>query len=416
MRFTALHRATGSAPGPLTDAILDAAVEMEAVETDDLDWKSELPPAKSLPHSDFPKDVAAMANSGGGVIVYGVQESEKAATGRVDVGMLSERHESSLRSAAVTAITPPVFGLEIHRLGADDRRAVVVEVPASVDGPHLIYKNDYFAAPVRNNADTVWMKERQVEQMYRARFDERRVAREALDSLYTETAAGRDTVQRAWLVAVARPSVARPRERRTRDEARAVISEAAGLALVYAAQSTLHPFDNVERLNPRPGLRRWVCVNTATSEGSRWKESWISLHHDGSVTVAAAVGAQRSGQDSFFEGGQVAGVVIECAVADLMALVRTSADGTGRDEYDIRVGIEWTGDGPLTIWAKDTMGFPYDGSSIPLARFTPVETTVDAALPKLDFYQEVHDLAQDCINQGGLSNVLLIQPPQPEDQ
>ena len=41
------------------------------VETNDLDWKSELPPAKGLPQTDFPKDIAAMANSGGGVIVYG---------------------------------------------------------------------------------------------------------------------------------------------------------------------------------------------------------------------------------------------------------------------------------------------------------------------------------------------------------
>jgi hypothetical protein len=38
-------------------------------ETDDLDWKSQLPPAKGLRQTDFPKDVAAMADSGGGVIV-----------------------------------------------------------------------------------------------------------------------------------------------------------------------------------------------------------------------------------------------------------------------------------------------------------------------------------------------------------
>ena len=86
MTFTALHRALGVAPGPLTDELLDAAVSSGVVETNDLDWKSELPPAKGLSQTDFPKDVAAMANSGGGVIVFGVRESQKAATGRVDVG------------------------------------------------------------------------------------------------------------------------------------------------------------------------------------------------------------------------------------------------------------------------------------------------------------------------------------------
>jgi len=58
-------------------------------ETNDLDCKSELPPAKGLPQTDFPKDVAAMANSGGGVIVFGVREEQKAATVRVDVGELA---------------------------------------------------------------------------------------------------------------------------------------------------------------------------------------------------------------------------------------------------------------------------------------------------------------------------------------
>ncbi|WP_235632797.1 hypothetical protein [Mycolicibacterium fluoranthenivorans] len=47
--FTALHRVLGLAPGPLTDEILNDAIAAGIVETDDLDWKSELPPAKGLP-------------------------------------------------------------------------------------------------------------------------------------------------------------------------------------------------------------------------------------------------------------------------------------------------------------------------------------------------------------------------------
>ena len=76
-----------------------------------------------------------MANSGGGVIVFGVHETQKAATGRVDVGRFDEAHERALRSAAITAISPPVFGLNVHRLGEEGHQAIVVEVPASVDGP-----------------------------------------------------------------------------------------------------------------------------------------------------------------------------------------------------------------------------------------------------------------------------------------
>ena len=396
----------------MTDDLLDAAVAAGVLEASDLDWKSELPPARGLAQTDFPKDVAAMANSGGGIIVYGVRELQKAATERVDAGELDEAYERSLRSAAITAISPPVFGLDVHRLGVEGNRAVVIEVPASVDGPHLIYKNEYFAAPVRNDSDTVWMKERQIEAMYRARFDDRRHAREALDALFSEAVAGRNTDKRAWLIAVAHPRIPRFRDRLTQEDAREVLSEVVGLALTYAGRGGVHPLENVDRHNPRPGLRRWVAVNASTGERSIWKEAWASVHHDGSVTIAAAVGGHRMSSDGYFDGGQIESVAIECAIADFMALVRTVAEATDNDEYDVRLGIEWNSEQPLTILTKDNMGFTYDGVSTPLHRFTPVETTVNAAEPALDFYWHVHDFARDCVNQGGISNVLMIQPPQ----
>lgn len=415
MSFTALHRALGVGPGPLTDELLDAAVAAGVAESNDLDWKRELPPAKGLPQTDFPKDVAAMANSGGGVIVFGVRETQKTATGRVDVGEFDEAYERSLRSAAIAAISPPVFGLNVYRLGAEGNRGVVVEVPASIDGPHLIYKNEYFGAPVRNDSDTVWLRERQIEAMYRARFEERRHATEALDSLYTEASAGRDTYQRAWLIAVAHPRIPRFGSRLTRDRAREVLSKTADVALSYAGRGGIHPLENVDRLNPRPGLRRWVAVNTATGERSAWKESWVSIHHDGSVGLATALGGHRMSSDSYFEGWQVESSAIECATADLMALMRTTAEVTDNDEYDIRIGINWSGEQPLTILTKDNQGFTYDGVSTPLHHYTPVETTVNAVEPASDFHWHVHDLARDCVNQGGISNVLMIRPPGRDD-
>jgi hypothetical protein len=243
------------------------------------------------------------------------------------------------------------------------------------------------------------MKERQIEAMYRARFEERRHATEALDALFSEAAVGRDSDKRAWLVAVAHPRIARFRDRLTREEARGVLIRTVGLALTYAGRGGVHPLENVDRDNPRPGLRRWVAVNTATGERSIWKEAWISIHHDGSVTVAAAVGGHRMSSDGYFDGWQIESVAIECAIADLLALVRVTAEATHNDEYDVRLAVEWSGEQPLTILTKDNMGFTYDGVSLPLRRFTPVETTINAAAPALDFCWLVHDFAQDCVNQ-----------------
>lgn len=364
-----------------------------------------------LPQTDFPKDVAAMANSGGGLIVFGVREVQSAATARVDVGELAEVYERALRSAAITAISPPVFGLGVHRLGEEGSRAVVVHVPASIDGPHFIYRGEYFGAPVRNGADTVWMKERQIAAMYRARFDERSHSTEVLNALFEEASSGRNTNERAWLVAVAHPRIPRLGDRLTREGARAVLSAAVPLALGYAGREGIHPIESVDRANPRPGLRRWVAANSATNDRSKWKEAWVAIHHDGSVTLTAAVGGHRRNGGENFEGWQVMSTALECAVADVMALIRSTGEATDNQEYEVRIGINWAGLQPLTILTRDNSGDVYDGVSTPLHHYSPIEVTVNAADSPNEYFWCVHDVAEDCVNQGGISNVLMILPP-----
>lgn len=109
MVFTTPHRHLGHEPGPVIDGLIDEAIRAELAETDDLDWKAQFPPVKGLTQTDFPKDIAAMANSVGGTIVHGVEESEKKATDRRDVGNLKETHEQALTSAAITTNSPPVL-------------------------------------------------------------------------------------------------------------------------------------------------------------------------------------------------------------------------------------------------------------------------------------------------------------------
>lgn len=77
----------------------------------------------------------------------------------------------------------------------------------------------------------------------------------------------------------------------------------AGLRRCVSGRS--HP----ECVNPRPlpsdeeeglaiqrlGLRRWVAANNSLNDSRRWREARAAIHHDGSVTVAAAIGGQREG-------------------------------------------------------------------------------------------------------------------------
>jgi hypothetical protein len=175
---------------------------------------------------------------------------------------------------------------------------------------------------------------------------------------------------------------------------------------------------NINRLNPRPGLRRWVAPNNATGDGSRWREAWASVHHDGSVTLAEAVGGHRNRESGNFDGGEVESRAIEAAVSDFTALVRATAAALHHGEYDVCIGVDWTGEQPLTILTVDGYGYAFNGVSTPLASYTPVRLTIDAAAIDADFHQRVYELAQDCVNQGGITYLHVIRDPatKPEEQ
>jgi hypothetical protein len=415
MLFTALHKHLGHAPGPITDELLDAAVAAQLEETDDLDWKSKLPPAKGLAGTDFPKDVAAMANSGGGTIVYGVKADGKAAAERCDVGDFDESYESALRFAAVSAISPPVLGVGVRAVGPPGNRAVIVVVPPSSDGPHLIYRGEQFGAPVRIGAYTDWMKERQIEAMYRARFDARRYDSEALDQLYAEARRGHDTYTRAWLFAVARPLLpVVDGTRLERDEAVRLFSLAADRTLRYSTREGVHPFDGLNFHNPARGLRRWTATPSNIQDDSWWGSA-VTLHQDGAASVAAAVGGRPRRGDGPPSGAYIESSGIESAVCDLMALVRVISEERGAQEFEVRVGIESAMSDPIVIGTVDRHGWPYDHGSTPLSEYTPVTATVRTNVSERDFLEQLHSVVLDCINQGGIINLRVLRPLPSED-
>lgn len=409
--FTAVHRVLGLPPGDLTDSMVDAVVKAQVAETDDLDFKRELPPTSNLSSTDFPKDIAAMANSGGGTIVYGVTDDQKKATGRQDTDALSEVHERTLRSAAVTAISPPVFGLDIVRLGEEGNRCVAVIVPPSVDGPHLIYKNDFFGAPIRNDADTVWMKEREIASQYRARFDAARHVTEVLDKIYAGTVEGCNISQRAWLIGVAHPRVTpSPLTRGDRELARKLYFTAIEHSLAFARNESVRPIANGDFQNPRPGLRRWIAPNKMTGNTSEWQSATSSIHLDGSVTLAAAVGAHRH-RGGRYEGWRINSRVVEASVADLMGMIRAVGSAVGAVDYEVRIGIEWSGAEPLIFYYQEQpINIDTEAGVVPIHRFAPIEATVEVRdLDDESYLQQVRLLAEDAINQGGITDLQMIK-------
>jgi len=405
MDFTALHRALGLARERLSTEMLDTAVTLGVAESDGLDWKGAAPAQRELAQSDTVKDIAAMANSGGGLIVFGVEEVEKRATGRCDVGELGENYVRTLCRVAVSGIQPPVFNLDVRHLGEAGARALAVIVPASTEVPHLIYRNEYFGAPVRNNADTEWMRERQLESMYRARLEERRNSTDALDHLYREIVESQPRPAPTWFIAAARPRIPRSGQRIDREQARLILSKTVPVALSFAGNVAygVHPLECVDRDNPRIGFRRWIAPNAATSERTRCFASRIGVHDDGSVTVAATVGGQSLTSTGKFEANEINANSVECCIADLMALVRVASSELGTGDYELQLGFEWSGPATDLAMLVPEPGFGLNGDSVvTLSRTAPMITTIRTDLDDAAYRDQVCDLAIDTLNTGGI--------------
>ena len=413
MMFTPLHRALGEPAGPITFDMLQHAIKVGVAENDELDWKRNLPEQSKFKDSDFIKDIAAMANSGGGMIIFGVEEKQKKATGWSGSScVINESYERTIRQAAWSKISPPVLNLTMETVtGPDGQSAAWLLIPPSDDVPHLEFKKDYFRAPIRNGADTEFLSERQIEAMYRARFDAHSRAEHEMDELCRRTMEGHAADQYAWLVAVGRPTV-RSNRPLSREEVVRIMLQAEEHLAALSRHDRPFFFQAVDGSNPRPGYRSWRFLNQMKGDNAPY-EAWISIHDDGAVTVAAVIGGgyQGSGwgEPHAFEGHQIRPSQLEEVVAGFASLVRATAAVTERSDYEIRIDVEWEGDELLELLTPDHHFMSsFHSNDDRIRSVVPIHRSVKARCSDDVFLEETRSIALDCVNQGGRPTLIWI--------
>ncbi len=203
---------------------IDLGAILGWAESDDLDFKREGAyglgldlnrEARELRKREIAKDIAAMANANGGLIIIGIEEAAAVAdrvAGTADqIG--STPFEEWVRPVAAQRLAPlPRFDVELVELeDPSDRRAIIVAIPPSTSAPHaVIGEGGALHYPIRHGSTTNMMSESEVEGAYERRRDRTTGRERALDSTF-ESMAGEfanhllpgiegDRVDVAWLI------------------------------------------------------------------------------------------------------------------------------------------------------------------------------------------------------------------------
>lgn len=312
-------------------------------ENDDLDWKQALPPEVEKKRLEFAKDVAAMANTRGGLIIYGVREENERAVELTGVSN-GERDRQALRSFANRYVRPLVDGLLIEALDGEDGAPglIAVYVPPSPDTPHVIGDTNAMGVPYRYETDTNWMSESQLERAYRDRFSRRADDRAALSALIDDLVPEIDLLKGVWVAVAARPVAPLPllSSRPEREQVTATVLNARELVSeVFGESQGRVPvlnelLPNGAIINPRNGLRRWVVRSNhySTDPHELVDCALMELHHDGSVALAMGLFAFLRGarvSDRVTDVRPVPIRLIDAVIAEATALVSTHVRGLG---------------------------------------------------------------------------------------
>ncbi|WP_159765064.1 AlbA family DNA-binding domain-containing protein [Streptomyces sp. HM190] len=342
--WTRLHEHLGAQPGPLTFDMVKKAAEDHLAESDDLDWKEHLPqPPRDGRWNELAKDVAAMANTRGGLLIYGVTDQDTKPVGIDPDQVNNQQYAQWIRNH----VQPYLPDITFTVLPSDDGATsfLVIDVPASPMAPHHVYgtaakDKDQQAAvvPYRDRDHTAWMAEHQIERAYRERFTRVQHAQEEADRLFAhalENVLAEQAKPSAWFIAVARPDRPLPRTAEPLPrEAASYISTTASASSQALARNphVVGPLRTLESVsNPRPGLRRWVFSTLHPSLG---RGVYAELHHDGSMVLAADLSwkaLRGDPADPDARGILVDADVVGAACRDTLALTRGLARRLGVD-------------------------------------------------------------------------------------
>jgi hypothetical protein len=171
LRSRRLETVLGAAVDELTADDIQALPGKQVAEAFDLDFKAVLYGNGDSQRRDLCGDVAALANTSGGVIILGVTEDDHAVACATPGVQLSDAERNRMLQVLASGTAPmPACEVITVRLAEDsDIGWYLLAVPRSQRAPHAVIVNEGFRFPVRNGTTIRYLSEPEIAGMYRLR-------------------------------------------------------------------------------------------------------------------------------------------------------------------------------------------------------------------------------------------------------
>jgi hypothetical protein len=161
----------GTRPEEATEEHLSRLVAGGVREDADLDFKQARYGNSDPARRDLAGDVAAMANTRGGLIIIGVRDEDDVAVELTPVP-LEDGEEARIRQITAANIAPHLtFDVRVLHSGPNDSHGYyLLTVPPSSLSPHAVRQDRNLRFPRRDGTTTRWLTEPEVADAYRDRF------------------------------------------------------------------------------------------------------------------------------------------------------------------------------------------------------------------------------------------------------
>jgi len=145
---------------------LQSLIDNELEESLHIEFKSSGALSKKDSHKkEISKDVAAFANSDGGIIIYGIEEINHKAHGfsYVDGNVFTKEWLEQIISTTIQRKIPDLKIFPIRYKGEISQTVYIVQIPSSLEAPHVARDKKFYK---RFNFESVPMEEYEIRQLY----------------------------------------------------------------------------------------------------------------------------------------------------------------------------------------------------------------------------------------------------------